>query len=128
MKHIPSLKKLREAFGKKLYNPRGLLTILDIENEKKSVERDIRSLRRFLVRWRDDELKTQDLLEALNVYLQGHGVEYLHSENDRARAYYINMGDTYDTTLVLDVPRRRVWITSWGNWVETEERQGNRFA
>jgi len=38
-----------------------------------------------------------------------------------------NRGDTYSTTILLDIGKDRIWVTSWGDWLETEERQGNRF-
>ena len=37
------------------------------------------------------------------------------------------MGDTYSTTLILDTGKDRIWITGWGDWVEAEERNGNKF-
>jgi len=110
MRHIPSYKTLRKSFGS-YYS-----------------DKELRALRALLVDWRDEEIKRTQMLETASNILKGYGVEYLRSENGRARAYYVNMGDTYETTLVLDIPRERIWITSWGDWVEAEERDGNYFA
>lgn len=59
-------------------------------------------------------------LEALNEVLDTCGVEYVEAgRGRRSPAFeYLNMGDTYDTT-VLYFPVRRVWrIGSWGDQVE----------
>jgi hypothetical protein len=85
----------------------------------------------MLVRWRDQEMKSRDMLEAADKILEGFGIEYIRTEKDDQYgahgAYYVNMGDTYVPTILLDLDRNRVWATSWGDWVETEERQGKRF-
>ena len=116
MRHIPSLKRLRDVFGQQFRH--------DYGNE---AGQKLRELRRTLVAWRDQKANSQDTLEKANEYLEGFGIEYLESVNERARAYYINMGDTYNSTLVLDIPRYRIWATTWGDWLEAEERKGNRF-
>ena len=60
--------------------------------------------------------------------LGGSGVERIASSNGRAVAYYVNMGDTYDTTLVYQkAPTARFFVGSWGDWLEAQERRGNRF-
>jgi len=38
---------------------------------------------------------------------------------------YVNMGDTYDTTLIYDYKTNRFVVSSWGDIVE---RQPRRFA
>lgn len=40
-----------------------------------------------------------------------------------AVASYVNFGDTYDTTVLLDHETNRLQITSYGDWVESH---GNR--
>jgi len=62
------------------------------------------------------------LMERANNLLDGHGVEYI-SHGELAAAY-VNFGDPYDVTLVLDdtaTPTFR--LTSWGGLVETWERE-----
>jgi hypothetical protein len=91
----------------------------------------VRHLREVLVRWRDREIKSREMLEEVNRILEGFGIEYIRSARDDVYdahgAYFVNMGDTYDPTILLDLDRNRVWATSWGDWVEAEERQGKRF-
>jgi len=71
------------------------------------------------------------MLAEANQLLNGHGVEYIRSEDDDQHeahgAYYVNMGDTYTPTLLLDLDRDRVWATDYGSWVEAEERAGRKF-
>jgi hypothetical protein len=94
-------------------------------------EQNIKKLRKVLVQWRDREIKSREMLEAADKILEGFGIEYLVSEKDDQwgahGAYYVNLGDTYVPTILLDLDRNRVWATSWGDWVEAEERQGKRF-
>lgn len=116
-RHIPSLKKLNEWFGKQFAHEYGDEATLKLK-----------ALRMLLEGWRDRGISSNAMLESANEYLRGHGVEYIESDNGRARAYYVNMGDTYNGTLLLDVRRHRVWVTTWGDWLEAEERAGNRFS
>lgn len=70
-------------------------------------------------------------LDRLNTALDGFGIEAIEGAEERSNYYgnivalYVNMGDTYDTTLLYDVPHRRFIQTSWGDWVErNQERYG----
>lgn len=69
------------------------------------------------------------MLTVANGHMDGSGVEAIRGGGgawDRhymdIRALYVNMGDTYSTTLLYDVARDTFYITSWGDWVETAER------
>lgn len=59
--------------------------------------------------------------------LGGHGVEAIRGRNfDRGYwadivALYVNMGDTYALTFVYDVELEKLFVTSWGDWVEAYE-------
>jgi hypothetical protein len=73
-------------------------------------------------------------IEAANQILDGFGVEALqcmnvHGAHYEPHAVYVNMGDTYTGTLVYDYARDRWLVTSWGDFVESEERRrgGCRF-
>jgi len=67
-------------------------------------------------------------MDTANGVLDGNGVEKLRSRNGRAVAYHVNMGGTYDTTLIHQVaPTERFLVGSWGDWLEAQERRGNRF-
>jgi len=63
------------------------------------------------------------VLDAANAALGGYGVEAIEGEwHDRYYqnivALYVNMGDTYNTTILFDAVKGRFHVTSWGDWVE----------
>lgn len=67
-------------------------------------------------------------LAALDELLGAYGVEALRVEGawvDRYHgdivASYLNLGDTYATTLLLDHERQRWRLTSWGDFYEARE-------
>lgn len=73
------------------------------------------------------------ILVALNDLLQGSGVEALQPpcqpEYDDGGVRmcplysYVNMGDTYDETIVRDHERGRWLVSSWGDLLERHERK-----
>jgi len=61
---------------------------------------------------------------ALNEVLDGWGIEAIWGVEDELWpiAVYINMGDTYNTTLLYDY-RSQTWrVTTWGDFVEKNEK------
>jgi hypothetical protein len=64
------------------------------------------------------------ILTACNEVLDGHGVEAIRGSwvdgyyGDTC-AVYVNMGDTYDQTVVYDTRKGKYIITSCGDWVES---------
>ena len=67
-------------------------------------------------------------LEAINELIGGHGVEGFPDPDDMTASglEYVNMGDTYTTTVVYW--KGRYMITTWGDVVEGLERQGIYFT
>lgn len=72
----------------------------------------------------DLELK----LSALNELLDGHGIEPINRESEWVNSYwqdcianYINMGDTYITTIVYDTINESFLLTSWGDFYENAD-------
>lgn len=66
-------------------------------------------------------------LEACNEVLDGHGVEYIRSNEDTMRRAdgidYLNTGDTYTNTLTYD-NRDDIWrACAWGDLVEANDRR-----
>jgi len=84
-------------------------------------------LRHLFDDWKHESISSRDMVTEADGLLDGHGIEHIRSRNGKAEAYYVNMGDTYTTTILLDTSKDRIWITSWGDWLEVEERQGNKF-
>ena len=66
----------------------------------------------------------EQTMEALNELLGGHGIEALRDKNlwdsyhGDVRFTYVNMGDTYKTTIFYDCKRNRYMISSIGNIAE----------
>ena len=69
---------------------------------------------------------------ALNEVLGGHGIEAIRGDGwdsfygDTA-ALYVNQGDTYAETLLYDIDRGKWLVTTVGDWIEREERNGRSF-
>ena len=66
------------------------------------------------------------VMEDANNILNGFGIEALRDENawvdhywQNTIALYVNLGDTYITTIVYDTENREFLITSWGDFYET---------
>lgn len=66
------------------------------------------------------------VLDAINNLLEGYGVEGLPGKHDSHRTgpeyQYINMGDTYSTTLIYKRSSDRLFIGNWGDVVERNPR------
>jgi hypothetical protein len=71
------------------------------------------------------------ILECLNEALETHGVEPLgHVDfRDGPPAEYLNTGDTYTATLLFDHGTDTFKLTSWGDWLEKNEKKSwsNQF-
>jgi len=70
----------------------------------------------------------EDAMDNANKYLEGYGVETITDENESVDNYwrdaiglYINMGDTYEKTIVYDTKERQFLVTSWGDFVDKRE-------
>jgi hypothetical protein len=68
-------------------------------------------------------------LDAANAALNGHGVEAIRGDYQVDSYYrdivalYVNMGDTYDATILYETEPERFTITAWGDWVEHNQRK-----
>ena len=63
------------------------------------------------------------VLEALDKVLECHGVEALTPDGSiYPIASYVNTGDTYTTTIILDEDGE-FHVTSWGDFLEAWERE-----
>jgi len=72
----------------------------------------------------------EKILEAANEVLEGYGVEAIHKEDAWVDGYYgdiiatyVNMGDTYENTLLLDSETEEFLWTSWGDFLEGWEAE-----
>ena len=68
-------------------------------------------------------------LDFANQVLDGHGIEAIRGDVTVDRYYfdnvalYVNMGDTYNTTIVYETATNRFLLTDYGTWVEHNERR-----
>jgi hypothetical protein len=61
------------------------------------------------------------ILKAADQILDGNGVEAIPGVGGGLS--YVNMGDTYDTTLIYDHGKGRFLVTSWGDIVERDHKR-----
>lgn len=119
---VPSKRRLVDAFGEEAgAKLRDLLTGRLKPDTLPSVQD---WLKQSYSRPSDDELT----LCAANALLDGYGVEVINGRwvdhyHQTIQAAYVNNGDTYAPTLLLDHETQRFLLTSWGDWVERNERR-----
>jgi len=65
---------------------------------------------------RYDGKNEDELLKEANKKLHGYGVEGINEKG--LMASYVNMGDTYDYTVLYDQNEDKFVATSWGDWYE----------
>jgi len=69
------------------------------------------------------------VLEAANTMLNGHGIEPINGDYHVSNFYmdivalYVNMGDTYIPTLLYETDTQKFLVTSWGDWVERNQKK-----
>ena len=98
--------------------------LLNGDVEPESIEAAADWVRQCYSRPRESEL----VMCALNDVLDCHGVEPIRAEDAWVDNYhgdivasYINTGDTYAETVVLDSATGEYHLTSYGDWVEALE-------
>ena len=69
-----------------------------------------------------------DALDFANAMLGGHGVEAVRGRwHDRYYmdivGLYVNMGETYDTTILFDTVQGKFKLMSLGDWVESKDEE-----
>ena len=60
--------------------------------------------------------------------IEGFGPEVIRCQSRGLLAVYVNTGDTYSTTLLLNRQSMTWRITTWGDFVESFERKHGRAA
>lgn len=99
-----------------------------LEHEGHDAAREASRIAR-LIRGARNDRKVEEVLEEVNKLIGGHGVEAVRDENAWDNYYgdtvatYVNMGDTYVTTLLYDTRNNEFHITSWGDWYEKYEQE-----
>ena len=78
----------------------------------------------------DNDDAIDEVLETANTALDGHGVEAIQAEDGyKVDDYwrdtillYVNLGETYETTICYDTEADEFFIGSWGDFVEAWEK------
>ena len=68
------------------------------------------------------------VMAAVNEEIGGFGVEairgrFVDSFFQDIQAEYVNLGDTYDMTILRDNETGNYRLTSWGDWVEANDKR-----
>lgn len=117
--NLPSIKTLAIVFGD---NAREARAVLEANRETLAVRPECAA--RIAECYHAPS--TRDLrLTALNALAETHGIEGAQATTGEWLTY-LNAGDTYTATIT--VWRNRYRVESWGDRVETLERQSIRFA
>jgi len=99
----PTVKRIIEWFNLNQYsaNPEK-----DAEQIRKSIQED----------------NSYKALEKVDKIINAHGIEAIRGEYGIV-AHYVNTGDTYNATLLHDVNKNKLYLTTWGDWVEKNNRK-----
>ncbi len=72
----------------------------------------------------------EEVMQAANRLMEGHGVEAIRIEGAHVDnfygdvvATYVNMGDTYNLTIVHDSASNSFHLTTYGDWLEQNEHR-----
>jgi hypothetical protein len=88
-----------------------------------------RTLARRLKQSSGDHDQVDAALDAVNEAIGGHGIEAIEGDYQVDRYYYnivalyVNTGDTYNPTLLYETENERFLVTTFGDWVERNERK-----
>lgn len=67
-------------------------------------------------------------LRAASELLEAYGTEAIFGDRiTQPDLEYVNMGDTYNTTIVYDYIKDRFMVTTVGYWIERQERNGTHY-
>lgn len=115
-------KRLTETYGANIASK--ILRLI----QGKSDHRTFPSVQKWLAQCHNEPARPELIMEAINELTGGHGVEairgrYVSRYYQDIQAVYVNQGDTYDSTILLDNETGRYMLTSWGDWYERNEKR-----
>ena len=123
---IPSVKLLSRYFDRD--QAKRIRRIMEIPTVADSYE----SVQRWVSQCYNPPRWIERAMRALNEEMHGFGVECIKGEYidkfwDDVIATYVNMGDTYNTTILFDTRTDLFKVTSHGDWVESYEKKGGKI-
>ena len=111
---VPSIKTIKE--------------FLDVEqNEAFTIREAMKIADAEYGRARADAVDTA--LDVIDDILDAHGVEAIRGNYHVSNYYYdavalyVNMGDSYNGTVLYDTEKEKFYVTTYGDWVERNERR-----
>ena len=118
----PTAKEIRKAFPD--LDDEAVKELVEVLERPDKVDAENKS------HWDDAYLRAVDkAMEEANEILGGHGVEAVPGEGaDNGKywrdtiALYVNLGDTYDTTVMYDTETEEFFVGSWGDFLEEWEK------
>lgn len=123
--NVPSLKRLEREFPGKGEALREVFEWLPAFDPYKVYA----AYQRWIDKCHHRPQKLDQQMFLLNIIIDGFGVESIQEEMvfGRPAMQYVNMGDTYNKTIIWDDGRKTWFIESYGDWVEKAERRGLKF-
>lgn len=93
-----------------------------------------KELKAALNRWhnaygRDSADEADEVLKLADHFMDAHGTEPIRGDYHVDGYYYdvvalyVNTGDAYSATLLYETEPERFILTTWGDWVEKNERK-----
>lgn len=99
-------------------------TLMENLGLEKSEAKKLKALMANISCWSEHDAIDKALNYA-NKVLKGYGIEAIRTTEHYNRYYqdigllYVNLGDTYKTTLCYEVEKEYFFVSSFGNWVES---------
>lgn len=125
MSRVPSVDRIESFCGVDRPTAIKVRRLLDGRDDPHSVD----GMRQWAnTYYNSAQRENESIMAAVDLVLGTCGVEAIRAvdEWDRyfgdAVAVYCNTGDSYGGTVLYDVDRDAFYVTSWGDWVETSER------
>lgn len=127
---IPGEKTLRERLHLTPDVAKRLRRILDGREDPRTVE----ACDRWVRRCHSMPSRDEQVMEAANALMECAGVEAIYNRDSvcSVAAIFANTGESYAETLML-VYGRHSWepdrfrVSSWGDFVERQEKRGRKF-
>lgn len=123
--NAPSKKRLMESLG--ITSEKAELVRRLIRKKVKTRDASLfPETAKWLAQCCNEPTYRERLMSCLNEVIQGHGVESIEGNDWKwPSATYINTGDTYSPTLLLDWQKGTISLTTWRDWVERKETCSN---
>lgn len=100
-----------------------------LKHEGHDAKAEAKRIAKLIAGVRGDPDKADEVLKEVDDLLDAHGIEAIRGDYSVDNYYhdvvalYINMGDSYDATLLYETENEQFLVTSFGDWVERNERK-----